>query len=652
MVRTFVGLWGLGLVACSHFPRLDVAALPAASAYPKGTPWVVLLDETEVRFFAGPDGKPRALETSRWRAKLLRPAELPAVTAYYDTTFNEIVSVRGRTIDPKGVERALDTEKLSDQPVFSGSVLFSNDRVKRLAAPTLAPGSVLETEVVTLRRDILPWVAVHWFDGSAPVAQSRLIVDAPAGWSLDWRVEHAERLATQAPVREDTKTGQRWTVAAKDLAALTVETGGPPLRRLVARAQVRLAGWDERGVAKAALATPQALSSWLWERYDAQAAVDAELEGAVAEALVGVDPSPRAKAKALYDYACRRIQYCAIEVGYGGWFPHAAKDVHRQRWGDCKDKATYLHSLLKVAGIASSPTLIFSHDGWPEPFGLPALGANFNHAILAVHLPDGDVFADPTERTVPFGDLPPRDREATVLQVKASGAPLGVTPPSPVEQNAQSTRLELTIGVGGDAVGTVRLAAKGSNAAMQRWPLVTGEKTAAAWLEGRVGLQRARVVEAKAIAATDLSDALEVEGRVEAPRLVSAGEDGLAILRLSDFAPTDWLPHLEGDRAVGWATRWREVLSAEYELRLPPGTVVGQLPAPASQEGLLGRYTVSWERRADVLVATRRLWRSAREVTPGQLADARRFVAQARLADATPLVLRLPAQAPKEGGAP
>jgi hypothetical protein len=45
-------------------------------------------------------------------------------------------------------------------------------------------------------------------------------------------------------------------------------------------------------------------------------------------------------------------------------------------YGDCKDKATYLHALLKTVGITSAPTVIYSHSGSPRPFDLPSLGVN------------------------------------------------------------------------------------------------------------------------------------------------------------------------------------------------------------------------------------------------------------------------------------
>src|SRR6185436_10628930 len=106
----------------------------------------------------------------------------------------------------------------------------------------------------------------------------------------------------------------------------------------------------------------------------------------------------------------------------------------------------YLKGLLDVAGIKSRPTLIYLHGGYPNPFTLPTLAGNFNHQILTIDLPDGPLLADPTSRTVAFGDLPAGDREATVLPIQAGGADLGTAPASVPEEHAESSRLTLAVG--------------------------------------------------------------------------------------------------------------------------------------------------------------------------------------------------------------
>src|SRR5262249_33757412 len=132
----------------------------------------------------------------------------------------------------------------------------------------------------------------------------------------------------------------------------------------------------------------------------------------------------RARAAKLYAWVRDHVRYCAIEIGMGGFVPHAAGEVHKARYGDCKDKATLLHTMLDVAGIKSR-TVLVAAGSWPRRFRLPALGGNFNHMIVVVDLKDGPpVFADPTARTAAFGELPEEDEDRMLLPVSEPGSSL------------------------------------------------------------------------------------------------------------------------------------------------------------------------------------------------------------------------------------
>src|SRR5262249_10321762 len=71
----------------------------------------------------------------------------------------------------------------------------------------------------------------------------------------------------------------------------------------------------------------------------------------------------------------------------GGYTPRRAEETLARNYGDCKDKATLMRSLLTAAGIDSYLTTIFAGNRnfvrpeWPSPM-------QFNHAIIAIRVPD------------------------------------------------------------------------------------------------------------------------------------------------------------------------------------------------------------------------------------------------------------------------
>ncbi len=45
-------------------------------------------------------------------------------------------------------------------------------------------------------------------------------------------------------------------------------------------------------------------------------------------------------------------------MGIGGYQPHFAADIFRNRYGDCKDKATLLSAMLSTVGVHSALMMV------------------------------------------------------------------------------------------------------------------------------------------------------------------------------------------------------------------------------------------------------------------------------------------------------
>src|SRR5258708_20389174 len=112
-----------------------------------------------------------------------------------------------------------------------------------------------------------------------------------------------------------------------------------------------------------------------------------ELKQKVAS-LTSSTSTPLARMKTLGDFAQRDIRYVAIELGIGGWQPHAAAEVFNHHYGDCKDKATLMGPMLHEIAIDSSYVVVNSERGSVTP-DTPAHMGGFDHAIIAIKLPEG-----------------------------------------------------------------------------------------------------------------------------------------------------------------------------------------------------------------------------------------------------------------------
>ena len=95
-------------------------------------------------------------------------------------------------------------------------------------------------------------------------------------------------------------------------------------------------------------------------------------------------------------YVQSTIRYHGDQIGAGGYIPRNPQLVEARGWGDCKDKALLLISLLDVMGIQADVVLVNSFRGKSLDTVLPGPWL-FDHAIVRVHGEEGVYFLDPTE---------------------------------------------------------------------------------------------------------------------------------------------------------------------------------------------------------------------------------------------------------------
>jgi tetratricopeptide (TPR) repeat protein/transglutaminase-like putative cysteine protease len=152
------------------------------------------------------------------------------------------------------------------------------------------------------------------------------------------------------------------------------------------------------------------------------------------------------KMAALYNYVAQNIRYVSLSFGLGRFQPHAAADVFKNQYGDCKDKVTLLAAMLNAIDIPSDAVLIPSARKIDPTVPSPS---QFDHLITAVPYQEKLVWMDSTAEVAPFRLLasPLRDKQALLVPPDGGGK-LVETPVDPpwtstqvVEMNAEVTDL-------------------------------------------------------------------------------------------------------------------------------------------------------------------------------------------------------------------
>ncbi len=203
------------------------------------------------------------------------------------------------------------------------------------------------------------------------------------------------------------------------------------------------------------------------EQINAKAVVTDEVRQLAQEITRG-KTAPRDKAAAIHDWVRRNIRYVAVYLGVGGFVPHDVAWILGNRYGDCKDQALLMQTLLKAVGIEAVPVLINTQAEYVLP-ELPTL-VSFNHCIL--YLPGLDLFADPTDGRVPFGTLPLADSDKPVAVALAGGATVMRTPAFAADASRVAVRSVWRIAKDGRASATIRVESNGHAATVLQDRLV------------------------------------------------------------------------------------------------------------------------------------------------------------------------------------
>jgi hypothetical protein len=277
-------------------------------------------------------------------------------------------------------------------------------------------------------------------------------------------------------------------------------------------------------------------------------------------------------------------------------------------WGDCKDKATVIVTLLKELGIASTMVLVRSQMRGAFASKLPSL-APFDHAI--VYVPSLKLYLDGTAEYTGSTELPRLDEEALGLLVNEGDAELVRLPRSDPSQNSVKRELEATVSRDGQAKLEIRYLTTGTVASEWR-----RRYHAKPTLRDRVSSDLGREFAGFKIATLPTGVVTNNLEDMEQPVQIS----------ISGFAPA--FARTEGNQ-LSIAVTPAQRLTPEYAsrsrrtqpvrilgangsedtvvIKLPPGSRVVSAPVPTRADTPFGSYSVELEQQPGKVTVHSRL---------------------------------------------
>jgi hypothetical protein len=610
---------------------LRAAARDTLPSYPPDTVAVILLVERIVTV----DDNGRMKTTVRLAYRILRPdgRRFGTISVPFDKD-TKLTFLKGWTIPASGKDYEV---KEKDAVEFGGSdELYSDYRSKVLSLPAADPGNVVGFE---FEQDHRPYVFEdRWlFQDPLPVRRARLVLQLAPGW------EFQDVWMNHPPQQPKTSGTNSWTWELTDVPAVKVQPEMPPWRAVAGWMAVRYFS-PRADLAQKGLANWKEMGAWYGNLTQGRRTVSPEIKQKVAELTAG-QATTLEKIAALAAFSQRDIRYVAIEIGIGGLQPHYAADIFKNRYGDCKDKATLLSSMLSEIGIQSYYVPIHTSRGVVAP-EFPGI-SNFNHAILAIRLPadltDTSLYSvlqheklgrllffDPTNEMTPMGHLPTYLQASHGLLVTEEGGELLTMPLQAPQTNRLYRVGKLQLSPTGALSGDIQEVRWGGPAVTQREAFLArkGEdrqKVLENFLTGFLGGFLLTRATAENLEAFDKSLVLRY-GFAADNYAKRAGNLMMVRPRVLDQKSSDVLEGEERAHPVEFDAASLE--TDTFEISLPPGYKLDEIPPPVELDYGFAEYRSKVELEGNVLRYHREYKVKEVKVPAARLADLKKFYRQ------------------------
>lgn len=517
----------------------------------------------------------------------------------YSTSLQSIDVVEAYTVTAEGKRVDVREDGIRDQlfPASQGAAMFDDRRVKTVIFPSLGVGArlVMRTRM-TMKAPMFPG---HLYEFTAAFPQFdrqsfQVSVLAPA----DMKVKLTPHLMQGGEEKSTDPAIKRWRWHLSNLPATPPEMSAASAHGAVAHVAITTFDSDAQ------------IAQAYWSRAQDKVKVTEDIQKLADRLTKGVTDR-KAQADVLYRWVSQNIRYVAIYLGLGGVVPHAADEVLKAGYGDCKDKSTLLSALLAAKGIASQAVLVNATDVYWVPTE-PMPTTAFNHLIT--YLPEWDVFVDPTPGKAEFGVLAPplAGKKALVLGLGDLPTQLKTLPLNQPEDTQVFIKTEMTLAPNGQVSGSSEIKSGGALDLMARMALTSFpsgvEPQVASQLLAMSGQQGSGNL--RFHAADDLSKPFKYTTYFTLPDVVQLPGPGAMAVPVG----LPGLVHLAGVfRPLALTERhWPLVfgggrMTEHITLKLPEGMAIQKLPAPTQFTNAFANYASSMSQQGQVIEIRRQL---------------------------------------------
>jgi hypothetical protein len=323
---------------------------------------------------------------------LTTSASLYSERSISSSHFEKLDKIDAKTLVPNENGKGYRTYTVSNfktESDISSGVFYDDYKNTSFYFPGMQKGA----RAILNYKDVLSeprFFGAFFFSSYVPVHKTEFSVIVPSSVKINYKLFNLnEQDVNFTRTKSGSNTIYSWKMTG--VKKFSFEDDAPNIRYYAPHVVVQIDSYTIKGNTIKLLSDVSALYSWYSSMVkDVNKEDDSQLKN-ITDSLVKDQQNELDKVKKIFYWVQDNIKYVAFEDGMGGFIPREASKICERRYGDCKDMASIITTMLKYAGIKAYLTWIGTRD---IPYTYAQVPAPFsdNHMIATYISPDGKYY--------------------------------------------------------------------------------------------------------------------------------------------------------------------------------------------------------------------------------------------------------------------
>ena len=319
----------------------------------------------------------------------------------YYSDFSDVANIEAKTItSEKTGSKTLKVLNIFTKDDFGSGIFYGSGKKKEFVFPGVQEGA---RSVLSYKENIKDphFLSPFYFGSYVPVINGEYSVTFPKEVKIKYRILGGDTTGIEFSSKLNKKsTTYTWRV--KNFHAMTFEEDSPPLNSYSPHVVVYIDEYSLNGNTIKVLGEVKDLYNWYYSLTQRVNEKDDESLKAIVDSLVKGVNDEGEKAKRVFYWVQDKIKYVAFEAGLEGFVPRNAALVCSRKYGDCKDMASIITDMMRMAGLKAHLTWIGTRD-IPYTYEDVPLPITDNHMIACAEINGKKLFFDATGICTPYG---------------------------------------------------------------------------------------------------------------------------------------------------------------------------------------------------------------------------------------------------------